>query len=586
MLNSSGQSLWIKTSNDTSSAGWSTRIDNLQVDGNGSIFLSGVFYSRMHLGPYSFSNSQLHNPATFLTKLSSTGQWLWATKTLEIHSQKFIEYQDPLDYMVANHQGATYLMGKNTYPAGVSGLDTLQSRISLYLIKIDGAGTKKWIGQVWAPKNFLGQSLEVQGLAADKLGNVYVAGHFFNGMNFGLHHLQAEGNYIAKIRPGTQMQLQLRPDTVVYCNDSINLPPLTSGVSNMTYQWSPSYGLSDPKSYSPKASPSITTTYTVVATSMGGCSDSAEIIVRADSTSANGPTVSIKTSTGGTQFCNNSGLTLSTWGTFSKYMWSTGDTTATTSPKGPGTYSVVTIDSLGCYKTGMITLTAPKTITAPNKLVCQNDSVPLFLNSFGLDSLRWSNGHTGSTIYAGQAGTYWVTIYRGGCIYTDSVKVSLFTDTANARFSHKANLLEVSFSPISIGVATGRWSFGDGTFSNSIVDTHTYAAPGTYLVCFTATDICGFTTQHCDSVTVSLIDLPEIKPEATFSIYPNPTNGILNIESSERGNPHLRIVDLTGKVLVDRRLEDDYRWEINLSHLPQGYYFIRIDNQIRTFVKL
>lgn len=456
---------------------------------------------------------------------------------------------------------------------------------NIYVMKVDSSGTSKWAGAAHSANLSPGRG--IIDISHDGLGNTYLTGNYeVDPLYFGQWSVGGKGKYAAKIKPDSSVTITLPKDTIVFCGDSLELQPKTSSVAALYYQWSPGLGLSDSTIENPYASPDFTTTYTVSAYSSSGCSDISQITVHVDSFRANSNGIYLSTSTGGNTFCNNNNLSITTPSGYSNHHWSDGTQNDTLWPKGPGKYYLTAADSLGCYHKDSITINAPKTITAPNKLVCQNDSVSLFINSFGLDSLRWSNGHTGNTIYAKQAGKYWVTIYRANCIYTDTVDVSLFTDTANARFHHKANLLEVEFSPISIGVATGRWSFGDGTFSNSIIDTHTYAAPGTYLVCFTATDICGFTTQHCDSVTVSLIGLPEIKQEPSFSIYPNPTNGILNIESSERGNHQMRIVDLTGKVLLNRRLENDYRWEINLRHLPQGYYFIRIDNQTRTFVKL
>lgn len=50
--------------------------------------------------------------------------------------------------------------------------------------------------------------------------------------------------------------------------------------------------------------------------------------------------------------------------------------------------------------------------------------------------------------------------------------------------------------------ATYSWSFGDGTSSSSMIPQHTYANPGTYLVCLTVTDsITSCTDTFCDSVT-------------------------------------------------------------------------------------
>ena len=46
------------------------------------------------------------------------------------------------------------------------------------------------------------------------------------------------------------------------------------------------------------------------------------------------------------------------------------------------------------------------------------------------------------------------------------------------------------------------WSFGDGTTSNLQNPQHTFAAPGTYVICLTASSVCG-SNQSCRQVTVS-----------------------------------------------------------------------------------
>gem|GEM_PF-6582063 len=55
-----------------------------------------------------------------------------------------------------------------------------------------------------------------------------------------------------------------------------------------------------------------------------------------------------------------------------------------------------------------------------------------------------------------------------------------------------------------LGNATYLWYFGDGDSSTAVSPSHTYAQPGTYLVCLTLTDSCS-SKDFCDSVTVNCI---------------------------------------------------------------------------------
>jgi PKD repeat protein len=82
-----------------------------------------------------------------------------------------------------------------------------------------------------------------------------------------------------------------------------------------------------------------------------------------------------------------------------------------------------------------------------------------------------------------------------------------------ADFSHTTNAGSVAFTDQStLGASQWSWSFGDGNSSSLQNPTHTYAQPGTYTVCLTATGTCG-TANRCKTITVSCA-----APTAGFSL--------------------------------------------------------------------
>ena len=102
-------------------------------------------------------------------------------------------------------------------------------------------------------------------------------------------------------------------------------------------------------------------------------------------------------------------------------------------------------------------------------------------------------------------GTYNVCLTVTSSCGTDSSCTSITaTCTApNADFSETALNLIVQFGDLSTqGATSWLWDFGDGNTSTLQSPSHTYAAPGTYTVCLTATSICG-SDSICQSVTVS-----------------------------------------------------------------------------------
>lgn len=56
-----------------------------------------------------------------------------------------------------------------------------------------------------------------------------------------------------------------------------------------------------------------------------------------------------------------------------------------------------------------------------------------------------------------------------------------------------------------------------------------------------------------------------------ISVYPNPTNGILNI-SAHQSIQHLNVIDVNGKVVYSQVIDQEK--SINLGSLPNGFYMI------------
>ena len=72
----------------------------------------------------------------------------------------------------------------------------------------------------------------------------------------------------------------------------------------------------------------------------------------------------------------------------------------------------------------------------------------------------------------------------------------------------------------------------------------------------------------------------------TFTVYPNPTNGVLFVETQNFAslqNQTYRITNLMGQTLLTGQITAETQ-QINVSSLPQGMYFITIAGETRKFV--
>jgi predicted outer membrane repeat protein len=132
----------------------------------------------------------------------------------------------------------------------------------------------------------------------------------------------------------------------------------------------------------------------------------------------------------------------------------------------------------------------------------------------------------------------------------------------------------VTFENLSTGQEDSvEWTFGDGSSSHYYPVNHTYAAPGTYNVCFYIFSCLG-NVDTCFNVTVRLhTGIPVVESDKCI-IAPNPTTGNLFISRLPTG-ALIEMYDLSGG-LVYKETATQERMQMNAGDLPAGMYFVRI----------
>jgi len=208
---------------------------------------------------------------------------------------------------------------------------------------------------------------------------------------------------------------------------------VSSTVPNLSYTWSPSTDLSCSTCQNPVATPSVTTTYTVIGSSVN-CSDTdfVKIIVISPLPFASaGPDTSL---------CSGDTIQLNASGGQS-YSWSPGfllnDSTIAspiTSPISNSNFKVTVIDTNGCIDIDSMVLTVftpPLADAGPDTSLCQGDSVQL--NAAGAVSFSWSPGGSlsdsmsmGPFAFPLVTTTYTVNVTdTNGCTGNDDVTVTV-----------------------------------------------------------------------------------------------------------------------------------------------------------------
>ncbi|MCE3280128.1 MAG: hypothetical protein K0S44_2319 [Bacteroidetes bacterium] len=196
-----------------------------------------------------------------------------------------------------------------------------------------------------------------------------------------------------------------------------------------TYSWLPATGLSSTTIANPDATPTVTTSYTVTATS-NGCSSTSSVSVTVNPL----PTVSAAPIT----ICNGSSGTLTASGA-ATYAWSPGlsaatGTSVTANPTVTSTYTVTGTSAAGCVNSNTVTVTVNPSPTAnagSDVTICNGSSTTLSASGGGSYSWSPSTGLSSTTIANPVASptvtrTYTVTVTNGsGCTSTDAMTVTV-----------------------------------------------------------------------------------------------------------------------------------------------------------------
>lgn len=223
-----------------------------------------------------------------------------------------------------------------------------------------------------------------------------------------------------------------------------------------------------------------------------------------------------------TQSSNNQTVTFTdqTTGLPSSWLWDFGDGNISTQQNpvhtyaSTGTYTVCLTSTNACgsdstCRSIQVTCITPVTAwtNSANELVASFNDI----SAASPTSWFWDFGDGNTSTMQNpmhtynSPGTYQVCLTTTNVCGSDSSCSSVTVTCAapTAAFTDSTNALVVDLFDLSTNGATGwLWDFGDGVTSTQQNPTHTYAAPGTYLVCLTATSLCG-SDSSCVSVTVA-----------------------------------------------------------------------------------
>jgi len=271
------------------------------------------------------------------------------------------------------------------------------------------------------------------------------------------------------------------------------------------------------------------------------------------------------------QITENNGV-LSAPTNFVSYQWSfdgndiSGATTATYTPTQPGLYTLEVSDG-NCPKTTTYFFCGTQVVTI-------SESNGVITAPSGYNNYDWyqdgnyliAAGNT-DTLAVTQDGSYYCEVLFGNglnsCVFT--------TNTINVCSSVTVDITESNgILTATAGYSDYQW-FKDGVaITGAMNDIYEVTEDGNYS-CDASENGC---TASSNTITISISTAIRNVTFENISVYPNPTNGNINLKINEELSS-IRLFDLTGKVIKTFNLVNR---QLNIAEFTKGIYFLEIAN--------
>ncbi|HET6225219.1 MAG TPA: SBBP repeat-containing protein [Bacteroidia bacterium] len=349
----------------------------------------------------------------------------------------------------------------------------------------------------------------------------------------------------------------------------------------LTYTWKPTKTLSDSTIANPIASPTITTTYTVVGTNSNGCQnkDSVKVTV-----------LSIPVADAGvdTSICKNASISLKA-SSANSYTWHPGKSLSDStifnpiaSPTQTTTYTLTVTGVNGCSNVDSvkISLLSLPTITVSNDVsACK--SKPVQLNAGGGTTYVWHPGASlsDSTINNPVATPLVTTTYTVtgasdvGCKTTDTVKVTVLALPAVPVITQDMDTLICS-----PGFFAYQWYFNNTLISGATNPKYLCTANGNYYLSVTNSDGCSVNSL---TKVVTSVGIHENASTVSVNVFPNPTMDEVTIEFNllKATDVKMNLINASGQTVQSldlKQIRGGDKKLIDLRNYANGIYYLQI----------
>ncbi len=157
---------------------------------------------------------------------------------------------------------------------------------------------------------------------------------------------------------------------------------------------------------------------------------------------------------------------------------------------------------------------------------------------------------------------------------------AIINDTNHTVNIEVANGTDLSNLTATYTLSTGASATVLGTPQTSGISTLNFTSPVVYNIL--AED--GFTNQDWIIYVSIAVDINKHHKNNILKIYPNPTNNIVTIESSDLNINKINILDITGRTIYQEK-EKSRKCIVNVNDYPKGIYLIKIEMNNQTIIK-
>ncbi len=394
---------------------------------------------------------------------------------------------------------------------------------------------------------------------------------------------EASDSATIKFKPDPA-KVNLGPDTTICANDSITLN-VAAGYDS--YTWLDTITGQD------SLTVDTVGTYYLKVSNASGCTGTGRDTIKVSIDTL--PSVELGADTG---ICQADSLMLDAGSGFDNYEWSTGETGQTIVGDTAGTYSVEAFNDTGCTNRVQDTInidTRPHPDSmdlGPDISVCDSNSVTLDAGA-GYQDYTWNDGSSGQTLTVMSTGTYWVEVSNtDACLGTsrDSVSVS-FGNSPTVNLGPDSTICKSQSIQLDAGAGTSYdWSTGASTQTVTLDSSDLKLGSNTIWV--KVTDSIGCTGRDTVIVTMDVcsgVDVPKEGDSFHVNLYPNPTDGVLTLETKGLNAPanRIEVSDLQGRKLFKKEEPtfEGGRSKLDVSGLAKGTYFLRIITEKGTETK-